>query len=96
MMPAGRPPAAAPGCRNANATPADDDAAVVTSIDPSEPPSGAPVELRLLVWFGPGLGWRARISGPGLEDREFVSPFELARFVGWPRVKAPPGSGGLR
>jgi len=70
--------------------------AVVSSIDLPDPPSGAPVELRLLVWFGPGTGWRARISGPGLGEREFVSPFELARFVAWPRTKAPPGNGGLR
>jgi len=66
------------------------------AITPPLPP-GSPVELRLLVWFEHGAGWRARVSGPGLAEREFDSPFELARFVAWPVGKAPPaGGGGLR
>ena len=66
------------------------------AITPPLPP-GSPVELRLLVWFEHGAGWRASVSGPGLAEREFDSPFELARFVAWPVAKAPPGGGrGLR
>ncbi|MEO5882658.1 MAG: hypothetical protein ABIQ06_09605 [Caldimonas sp.] len=64
---------------------------------PSHPPLGAPLELRLVIWFEQGSGWRARVSGPGVAEREFASPFELARFVAWPLAKTPPGSGaGLR
>lgn len=61
---------------------------------PSHLPPGSPVELRLLVWVEHGSGWRARVSGPGLDEREFASPFELARFVAWPVAKTPLGGGG--
>lgn len=93
-MPAGRRrPSPTPG-RNAAATPAADDAVVASSVDPSDTPSSAPVEMRLVVWLGPGPVWRACISGPGLDEREFASPFELARFVAWPL--GPPVRGGGR
>jgi len=57
----------------------------------------APVELRLVIWFDAGARWRARVSGSGIAEREFASPFELARFVAWPLALPPQGSGpGLR
>ena len=64
---------------------------------PSQLPPGSPIELRLVVWFEHGAGWRARVSGAGVAEREFDSPFELARFVAWPMAKPPSGGGrGLR
>lgn len=64
---------------------------------PPHLPPGSPIELRLVVWFEHGAGWRARVSGPGVADREFDSPFELARFVAWPVARRPAGDGrGLR
>jgi len=55
-----------------------------------------PIELRLVVWLEPGAVWRARVSGPGVAEREFDSPFELARFVAWPMAPASRGGPGLR
>ena len=70
---------------------------MASGADLPPPPPGSPVELRLVVWFEHGAGWRARVSGAGLAEREFDSPFELARFVAWPVAKAPGGGGrGLR
>lgn len=54
------------------------------------------VDLHLTVWAA-GDGWHARLSGIGTAPREFVSPFELARFVSWPVANLPKGEGnGLR
>lgn len=39
--------------------------------------------MQLTVWSADD-GWHARLAGPGAKPREFVSPFELARFVSWP------------
>ncbi|MCE9658541.1 MAG: hypothetical protein K8R60_08270 [Burkholderiales bacterium] len=63
---------------------------------PPLPPDRAPVELRLVVWYEAGTSWRARISGAGIAEREFASPFELARFVAWPLAPALRGGSGLR
>jgi len=41
------------------------------------------VDLQLTVWAAED-GWHARLSGIGTSPREFVSPFELARYVTWP------------
>lgn len=60
------------------------------------PPGRAPVELRLLVWYEAGTNWRAPISGDGIAEREFASPFELARFVAWPLAPVPGGGTGPR
>lgn len=42
------------------------------------------IEFRLVVWMSRESGWRALVLGPDATEREFVSPFELARFLGWP------------
>ena len=67
---------------------------MASGLAPPYPSSGSPIEMRLVVWFEHGTAWRARVSGPGLEDREFASPFELARFVAWPVARAPSTGGG--
>lgn len=59
-------------------------------------PGTDPIELRLVVWVDPGSAWRARVSGAGIAEREFFSPFELARFVAWPLAPVPRGGSGLR
>ena len=46
------------------------------------------VELQLTVWAAKD-GWHARLWGIGTVPREFVSPFELARFVSWPVANLP-------
>ena len=67
------------------------------SAPPSVPSPGMePIELRLVVWLDPGSVWHARVSGPGIAEREFVSPFELARFVAWPLAPGQRGGPGLR
>lgn len=59
------------------------------------------VDLRLMVWTAED-GWHARLSGIGTPPREFVSPFELARFLAQAAPAAVPAStpahrdGGLR
>jgi len=45
---------------------------------------GEGVEFRLTVWMSRESGWRARVVAPGVDPRDFVSPFELARFLAWP------------
>jgi hypothetical protein len=82
--------------RNGAATRPRDDASMSRVLPSSVPRRTGPVELRLLVWIDPGSAWRARVSGPGMTEREFDSPFELARFVAWPRGPAPRGGPGLR
>ena len=41
------------------------------------------VDLRIVV-SSSVTGWRAVVTGPDAIEREFVSPFDLVRFVGWP------------
>ena len=93
VMPA---PAAAP-CRNGAATRLQDHASMSSSAPPPVPSPGMdPIELRLVVWIDSGSVWRARVSGAGIAEREFVSPFELARFVAWPLAPAQRRGSGLR
>jgi len=47
------------------------------------------IELRLVIWMSRESGWRASVFGPDAGEREFVSPFELARFLAWPAVPSP-------
>jgi hypothetical protein len=55
------------------------------------------VEFRLVVWMSREAGWRASVFGPDATEREFVSPFELARFLAWPVAQLPASSnGGIR
>jgi len=56
-------------------------------------PAGARgrIELRLTVWAADD-GWHARLSGFGTTPREFVSPFELARFLARAAPAAVPAS----
>jgi hypothetical protein len=55
------------------------------------------VEFRLVVSMSREAGWRASVQGPDATEREFVSPFELARFLGWPVAQMPASpSAGLR
>jgi hypothetical protein len=82
--------------RNGAATPAGHDGAMPRKTVPSAPPQVQPVELRLVVWVAPGGDWRARVSGPGMAEREFVSPFELARFVAAPPSTLASNGSGLR
>ena len=42
------------------------------------------VEVCLVVQMSREAGWRASVVGPDATAREFVSPFELARFLAWP------------
>jgi hypothetical protein len=53
------------------------------------------IEFRLVVWMSRESGWRASVLGPDTSEREFVSPFELARFLAWPvaQLPAPPFAG---
>jgi hypothetical protein len=59
------------------------------------PPNVEGIEFRLIVWRGEGEGWHARVVAPDHSEREFDSPFELARFVAWPGLDTPrkPGRG---
>lgn len=79
-------------CRNAAATTAFYGRGVMDGRPPATDPSAAgdvaSVEFRLFVWTSPSLGWRARITGVDDFEREFTSPFELARFVAWPVANA--------
>ena len=55
------------------------------------------IEFRLVVWMSRESGWRASVVGPDATEREFLSPFELARFLAWPVVQtAPSPHGGIR
>jgi hypothetical protein len=55
------------------------------------------VEFRLVVRMSRESGWRASVFGPDATEREFVSPFELARFFAWPAAQVPPSpQGGIR
>ncbi|MEO7245122.1 MAG: hypothetical protein ABIX12_08240 [Rubrivivax sp.] len=59
--------------------------------------SGEGVEFRLVVWMGGESGWRASVLGPDATEHEFLSPFELARFLAWPGTQTPAsGHGGIR
>jgi hypothetical protein len=53
------------------------------------------VEFRLTVWLGGEAGWHARVVAPDASEHEFVSPFELARYMAWPglAVAKDPGKG---
>jgi hypothetical protein len=83
--------------RNGAATRRQDHAAMSRSAPPPVlSPGMDPIELRLVVWIDPGSVWRARVSGVGIAEREFVSPFELARFVAWPLTPTQRGDSGLR
>ena len=59
------------------------------------------VDLRLTVWSAQD-GWHARLVGADLTERDFASPFELARFLAQAAPAAAPAStpsnerGGLR
>ncbi len=58
---------------------------------------GEGVEFRLVVWTSRESGWRASVFGPDTTEREFLSPFELARFLAWPVTQTPASSsGGIR
>jgi len=46
------------------------------------------IEVRLVVRMSREAGWRAWVLGPDANRREFVSPFELARFLAWPASQA--------
>ena len=55
------------------------------------------IEFRLVVRMSRESGWRASVVGPDASEREFVSPFELARFLAWPVAAAAPSpDGGIR
>ncbi len=41
------------------------------------------VDLRLTVWSAQD-GWHARLVGADMTERDFASPFELARYVSGP------------
>jgi len=55
------------------------------------------MEFRLVVRLSRAQGWHAWVTGPDATEREFASPFELARFLAWPMDRMP-GSpdGGIR
>lgn len=57
--------------------------------------SGEGMDFRLTVWPAGETGWRARVIAPDASEREFVSPFELARYLAWPAAASPtkPGKG---
>ena len=58
---------------------------------------GEGVELRLTVWPAGEEGWHARVVAPDHSEREFASPFELARYLTSPFTAAAPSQGkGLR
>ncbi|MEO5882655.1 MAG: hypothetical protein ABIQ06_09590 [Caldimonas sp.] len=42
------------------------------------------LEFRLVLRMSRDSGWRASVVAPDATEREFVSPFELARFLAWP------------
>lgn len=52
------------------------------------------IEVRLVVWMSRESGWRASVLAPDTSEREFVSPFELARFLAWPVAQMPASPGG--
>jgi hypothetical protein len=82
--------------RNGAATRRRDHVSMSRSAPPVVASGIGPIELRLVVWVDQGSVWHARVSGPGIAEREFVSPFELARFVAWPLAKSQRGDTGLR
>lgn len=59
-------------------------------------PVGNGIEFRLTVWCLAGSGWRARVISADAAEREFASPFELARYLAWPVPPIEPGPQGLR
>ena len=55
------------------------------------------IEFRLVVRMSRESGWSASVFGPNATRREFVSPFELARFLACPVAPLPASShGGIR
>jgi hypothetical protein len=55
------------------------------------------IEFRLVIRVSRESGWRASVFGPDAAELEFLSPFELARFLAWPAVHGPsPLEGGIR
>jgi hypothetical protein len=60
--------------------------------------TGAGIEFRLTVWPDGEVGWHACVVAADDSRREFVSPFELARYLARPVVTAreTDAKGGLR
>lgn len=48
-------------------------------------------DLRLTVWYAQS-GWHARLVGADMTQRNFASPFELARFLAQAAPAAAPAS----
>jgi len=68
----------------------------LATADPLDADDAARAEFRLFVWISPSRGWRARVVGADAFERDFASPFELARFVVRPITAAGPRGPGLR
>jgi hypothetical protein len=58
----------------------------------------AGIEFRLTVWPDGEVGWHACVVAADDSRREFVSPFELARYLARPVgiARETDGKGGLR
>jgi hypothetical protein len=52
-------------------------------MQPADPDDRA-IELRLTVWPCGRTGWHARLVAADASEREFASPFDLARYLAWP------------
>lgn len=58
--------------------------------------SEAGIEFRLTVWLGHETRWHARVVSPDASERDFDSPFELARYLAWPASTREGNNRGLR